>query len=184
MHPDRKSGLRNDACLLFIALLFITVSLINLHRTVNLGKDFLVPKGTSFTEFVASNVEWRSLFYYIGRKIDETGLAIPTIYLPVDSKAYLRVIKIKGRYKRQPEKLKRRIKNYIAYATYPRRVMLKSYNWRISDRKKQQILKKYRKYCHRMGDHTIVILTKACKGKKACYMYFDHRFIVIGPINL
>lgn len=184
MHPDRKPDLRNNAWLLPIALLFIIVCLINIHQTVNFGRNFLVSKGNSFTEFVASDIRWRSLFYYIGRKIDEVGLAVPTIYLPVDSNAYLRGLRITGRWKHRLEKLKQYCKIHIAYTTYPRKVMLESYKWRISDRKQQRILKKNGQYAHRMGDYTIVILTEACKGKKTCYMYFNRRFIVIGPKNL
>lgn len=184
MRPDRKVLVRNDACLFLLVLLFITVCLINIYRTVNFGKDFLVPKGTSFTEFVATDIRWRSLIYYIGRQIDKVDLAVPTIYLPVDSNAYLRGLRVKGRWKHRLETLKQYCLTHIAYTTYPRKVMLESYKWKISDRKQQRILKKYGQYCHRIGDYTIVILTRDCKGKNACYMYFNRRFIVIGPKDL
>jgi hypothetical protein len=184
MNPDTKTGLKNDPCLLLIVLLFVTVCLSGIYQTVNFGKDFLVPKGTSFSEFVASSVQWRSLFYYIGSKIDELGLEPPTIYLPVDSRAYLRSLKIRGRWKYRLKRLKKNLRNYIVYPTYPRTVKFEFYDWKISDRKQQRILENYGQYCHQMGDYTIVILTDACKGKRACYMYFNRRFIVIGPKNL
>lgn len=184
MLQAKKTGARNGACLRLIILLFITVCIIGMHRTMGRGKKLLVPKGVNLTEFVASDVNSISLSYYIGYKIDEVGLACSDIFLPANFVAYQWGIRITDYWKDRPKKLIQRIKSCIAFASYPRKVKRKSYKWRISDSKQRQILRKYGQYCHRIGDYAIVILKDDCIGKRSCYMYFNHRFIVIGPKNL